>query len=80
MLGGAIVQRFYGFGSTRVNIFEKLFPIPLVGIKRHAKLSLVILVEHAILFIGAIVNLNAKLRISLQNARLVFGYSGEFTR
>ena len=73
------IRLYFAGLVTGVNIFEKLFSIPLVGIKRNSKLSLVILVKHAILFVGAIVNLNAKLRISLQNSRLVFGYSGKFT-
>ena len=41
------------------------FTIPLVRVKTDAHLGLMILVEHAILFITAIVNLNAKLGISL---------------
>ena len=47
------------------------FTIPLVRIETDAHLGLMILVEHAILFVGAIVDLDAKLGVGLQNARLV---------
>jgi len=58
---------------ARVNVLEQMrqFTIPLVRIETDAHLGLMILVEHAILFVGAIVDLDAKLGVGLQNARLV---------